>query len=200
MACSAYGAVHIREASGRVFGSSWCLAPWPKQLFERSEWALRAAQLVKAIWKTGSLRISELSHALPGNPDANAKAIQRFLRQVDFHRVVERLFDEAAGFYIGDATEIERPYANRTSYVGRLWDGKTRGFQVFFLAQPYRGRAIPFAFTIYSGKTLQEDQTSRNLEQYRLIGRVEELVGESPLVLDRELGHGGYGDSVRGSP
>ena len=122
-------------------------------LFERSEWALRAARLVKAIWKMNCLRISKLSHALPGNPDANSKAIQRFLRQVDFHKVLERLFDQEAEFYIGDVTEVERPYANRTSYVGRLSDGKTRGFQVFFLAQPYRGRAIPFAFAVYSEKT-----------------------------------------------
>ena len=161
-------------------------------LFERSEWALRAARLVKAIWKVNCLRISELSHALPGNPDANSKAIQRFLRQVDFHKVLERLFDQEAEFYIGDVTEVERPYANRTSYVGRLSDGKTRGFQVFFLAQPYRGRAIPFAFAVYSEKTLQEEQTSRNLEQYRLIGRVKELIGESPLLLDREFSHLGF--------
>lgn len=165
-------------------------------LFEQSEWASKSARLVKAIWKTGSLRISELSHALPGNPDANSKAIQRFLRKVDFHRVLERLFDEAAEFYIGDVTEIERPYAKRTPYVGRLSDGKTQGFQVFFLAQPYRGRAIPFAFSIYSEKTLQEDLTSRNLEQYRLIGRVKELVGESPLVLDREFSHLGFFEAM----
>jgi hypothetical protein len=38
------------------------------------------------------------------------------------------LFQEQAGLVIGDPTEIERWQAWRAEYVGKLKDGKTRGF------------------------------------------------------------------------
>lgn len=110
--------------------------------------------------------------------------------------MLRRLFDEEAPFYIGDVTEVERPYAQKTPYVGRLADGKTLGFQAFFLAQPYRGRAIPFAFSVYSERTLEEEATSRNLEQWKLIGQVKALIGEKPLLLNRELGHLGFFETM----
>jgi hypothetical protein len=51
---------------------------------------------------------------------------------------------EDAEFVIGAPTEIERPHAWKTEYVGKLKDGKTRGFWSLILATPYRGRAIPY--------------------------------------------------------
>lgn len=112
--------------------------------------------------------------------------------------MLRRLFDEEAPFYIGDVTEVERPYAQKTPYVGRLADGKTLGFQAFFLAQPHRGRVIPFAFSVYSERTLEEEATSRNLEQWKLIGQVKALIGEKPLLLDREFSHLGFFETMHG--
>ncbi|MEM4203125.1 MAG: hypothetical protein QXS54_03550 [Candidatus Methanomethylicaceae archaeon] len=54
-----------------------------------------------------------------------------------------RLFCEQAEYVMGDPTEIERPQALKTAYVGTLKDGKTKGFWILLLATPYRGRAIP---------------------------------------------------------
>ena len=57
------------------------------------------------------------------------------------------------------------------------------------VAQPYRGRAIPFAFVTYSERTLGEEGTSRNWEHLRAFGRVRGLMGKKPLVLDREFSY-----------
>jgi len=55
-------------------------------------------------------------------------------------------------------------------------------------AQPYRGRAIPFHFGVYSEATLNEEITSPNLEWRDLMWEIKELVGETPpLVFDREF-------------
>ena len=110
-----------------------------------------------------------------------------------------RLFDEEAPFYIGDVTEVERPYARKTGYVGRLSDGKTLGFWLLVLGQPYAGRAIPFAFVCYSEKTLNQDLTSRNLEHRRLFGQVKKLLGDKPLVLDREFSYLGLFEALEAS-
>jgi hypothetical protein len=104
----------------------------------------------------GSPRLSDISQHMPGSPTANYKAIQRLMAEVDFQEVLLRLFDEEAPFYLADVTEISRRQAKKTSYVGRLSDGKTLGFALLVVAQPYRGRAIPFAFVTYSERTLNE--------------------------------------------
>ncbi len=174
--------------------------PFMAESFERDEHARKAAKLVKAILEAGSLRISDLSQVMPGtSPEANYKAIQRFLNEVDPGEPLLRLFDEDAPFYIGDVTEGERPYAKRTGYVGRLSDGKTLGFWLLVLGQPYAGRAIPFAFVCYSEQTLNRDLTSRNLEQWRLFGRVKRLLGDKPLVLDREFSYLGLFEALEAS-
>ena len=63
---------------------------------------------------------------MPGTPAANYKAIQRFIASVDLKAALRRLFQADAEFVIGDPTEIPRPDANKTSYVGTLKDGETR--------------------------------------------------------------------------
>jgi hypothetical protein len=121
------------------------------------------------------------------------------LHKVDPREPLLRLFDEEAPFYIGDVTEVERPYARKTGYVGRLSDGKTLGFWLLVLGQPYAGRAIPFAFVCYSEKTLNQDLTSRNLEHRRLFGQVKKLLGDKPLVLDREFSYLGLFEALEAS-
>ncbi|MEN2981583.1 MAG: hypothetical protein ABDH20_03015, partial [Thermus sp.] len=61
---------------------------------------------------------------------------------------------------LADLTEVRRQ-AKHTPYVGRLGDGG-RGFWVFTLAQPYKGRAIPVHVGLYSQATLEAEGTSRN--------------------------------------
>jgi hypothetical protein len=162
-----------------------------KEFFDRDEEAKKASLILKGILDAQSPKISDISHAMPGSPEANYKAIQRFIRDRDFKVNLMRLFDEEAPFVIGDPTEISRRQAKKTKYVGRLSDGKTLGFSMLTLACPYKGRALPFAFIIYSEATLSQEETSRNLEHRRLFGQVKELLGDLPLVLDREFSYEG---------
>jgi len=90
---------------------------------------------------------------------------------------------------IGDPTEIERPHAWKTEYVGKLKDGKTRGFWALILATPYRGRAIPCGMVTYSSKTIAQGLDSRNLNHYRAFEGLKDMLGERPLVLDREFSY-----------
>ncbi len=90
---------------------------------------------------------------------------------------------------IGDPTEMARYKAPKTAYVGTLADGQTPGYWLLALSTPFRGRAIPFHFITYSSKTIGEQVTSRNQEHTRCFAAVKELLGERPLVLDREFGY-----------
>lgn len=60
------------------------------------------------------------------------------------------------------------------------------GYWLLALSTPFRGRAIPFHFITYSSRTIGEQVTSRNQEHFRSFAAVRELLGEKPLVLDRE--------------
>jgi len=100
-------------------------------------------------------------------------------------------------------------------------DGKTKGFVALILSTPYRGRAIPCGLVTYSSceplppismasrlqrnqlifssparvrmtsRTISEEELSRNLYHFRAISRIKELLGERPLVLDREFSYEG---------
>lgn len=98
-----------------------------------------------------------------------------------------RLYDPQSPFVLVDPTEMERPQAKKTDYVGRLSDSKTLGFWMVVFAQPYRGRAIPFHFGTYSEATLNEEITSRNIEWREMLLEVKELVGDTPLIFDQEF-------------
>lgn len=126
---------------------------------------------------------------MAGLPAANYKAIQRFMSKVDLKSTLQRFFQEEAEFVIGDPTEIERPQAKKTDYVGPLSDGQTLGYWLLVLATPFRGRAIPFHFVSYSSKTINAQATSRNQEHFRAFSEVKTLLGERPLVLDREFSY-----------
>ena len=133
------------------------------ECFNDSKEADKVANILKGIIDSRSPRISDISQAMRGNPEANYKAIQRFLDSNDTEEALNCLYGEEAPFILADPTDIERRQAKRTEYVGKLKDGKTLGFQVLSLAFPYRGRAIPFHFITYSSKTIGNDSTSRNL-------------------------------------
>ena len=165
-------------------------------LFDREDVADKAGQIIEAILESRSPRLSDISHRMRANPSANYKMIQRFLEQVDPREAVIRLFQEEAPFVIGDPTEIARPQAKKTRYVGTLKDGKTKGFWLLMLATPFRGRAIPCGFVTYSSRTIAEGVTSRNQEHDRAFQSVKYLVGERPLVLDREFSYLGLLDKL----
>ena len=158
-------------------------------LFDEERTVGKAAIIVRALLETRSVRLSAIAEKMPGRPDANYKAIQRFLAQVDLKAILLRLFQEEAEFVIGDPTEIQRPQAKKTAYVGQLADGKTLGYWLLMLATPFRGRAIPFHFITYSSKTIGDQATSRNQEHMRAFADIKALLGERPLVLDREFSY-----------
>jgi hypothetical protein len=118
------------------------LLPFAQELFDRPEQARKAATILWGILAAPSPRLSEVAQAMPRSPQANYKAIQRFLAEVDPREVLLRLWDEEAPFVLADPTEVPRRQARRTDYVGRLADGRTLGFWLL-LARPYKGRALP---------------------------------------------------------
>jgi hypothetical protein len=126
---------------------------------------------------------------MPGKPAANYKHLQRFLATTDPRLILLRLFQVDAPFVIGDPTEMPRPHAWRTSYVGTLKDGKTKGFWLLTLATPFRGRALPFHFVTYSSKTIGDEESSRNLKHLHALTAIKELIGDKPLVFDREFSY-----------
>jgi hypothetical protein len=136
-----------------------------------------------------SPRLSEIARAMGGNEAANYKCIQRFLDDHDPREVLLRLFREQAPFVIGDPTEMPRPQAKHTEYVGTLSDGETSGYWLMVLATPFHGRAIPCSFVSYSSKTINQDATSRNQHHFAAFAQVKQLLGKRPLVLDREFSY-----------
>ena len=122
------------------------LLPFVQDLFDDRAAAAKATQIVNGMLKARSPRLSEIARAMKGNEAANYKAIQRFLEAQDPREVLLRLFREQAPFVIGDPTEMPRPRAKHTEYVGTLSDGETSGYWLLLLATPYHGRAIPCGF------------------------------------------------------
>ncbi len=49
-------------------------------------------------------------------------------------------------------------------------------------------RAIPFHFITYSSQTIRQEATSRNMNHFRALQGLKELIGEKPL-LDREFSY-----------
>jgi len=80
--------------------------------------ARKVAVILKAILQAQSPRISAIAQAMPGNPEANYKTIQRLLARIDPQEALLRLFQAEAPFVLGDPTEMPRPQARKTEYVG----------------------------------------------------------------------------------
>lgn len=160
-----------------------------QQLFIDDHTAQQASEIIEGIMKARSPRLSDIAARMVGNEAASYKRIQRFLQDNDPRDALKSLFNEEAGFVIADPTEIERPHAEQTEYVGTLMDGQTKGFWMLTLATPLRGRAIPFHFLTYSSRTIEDQPSSRNLEHFKAIQEVQQLIGSRPIVFDREFSY-----------
>ncbi len=160
-----------------------------KAIFDDEETAEQAAEIGQAILAARSLRMTDIASHMEGNSAAAYKRIQRFLKRNDPRQVLGRLYQPEAEFMIGDPTEIERAQAWKTEYVGTLKDGETKGFWALMFATPYRGRAIPCGLVTYSSKTIANNMDSRNLNHFRAFASIQDLLGDKPLVLDREFSY-----------
>jgi len=160
-----------------------------QKLFDEPQKAGKASRIIEGILKARSPRLSDISRSMKGQATANYKSIQRFLEQVDPRETLLRLFQNDAPFVIGDPTEIRRPQAEKTEYVGRLNDGQTLGYWLLFLATPYHGRALPCHCVSYSSKIIQTEASSRNQYHFEAFAKIKALLGEKPLVLDREFSY-----------
>ncbi len=158
-------------------------------LFDSEPEARKAATILAGLFEAQSPRLSRIAQKMPGSPDANYKQIQRFLDRADPQAALQRLFQVEAPFVIGDPTEIPRPQARKTAYVGTLKDGETKGFWLLVLATPFRGRALPCSFISFSSRTLAEQVESRNQNHLRAFAEIKDLLGEKPLVLDRDFSY-----------
>jgi hypothetical protein len=140
--------------------------------------------------KAEKIRISRIAANMPGSIEGNYKAVQRFCNRIgadDMEMMLWRAAPNEFDFVIIDPTEIERPEAEKTEYVGRLKDGKTKGYSALIVSVPYKGRAIPIGYTTYSSKTIEQEVSSRNAEQMHLIMRLKEMIGDAAVVADREF-------------
>lgn len=164
-------------------------ASFAKYVFDTPDLAQKAGVILEAILKAQSPRLSDIAQKMPNRPDANYKQIQRFLTQADPPAALLRLFQTDAPFVLGDPTEIPRPQARRTPYVGTLSDGQTPGFWLLTLATPFRGRAIPFSFVTYSSRTIAQEESSRNLKHFQAFATLKGLIGDKPLIADREFSY-----------
>lgn len=149
----------------------------------------QGAEIVKALLEAQSPRLTNIAEKMSGKSDRNYKTIQRFLKYVNVKQLLMRFYREEAEFVIGDPTEMERYRAPKTSYVGTLSDGQTAGYWLMVLSTPFRGRSLPFSFVVYSSKTIGSQCTSRNQEHFRCFEEIKGLLGERPLVLDREFSY-----------
>jgi hypothetical protein len=160
-----------------------------RYVFDEEKLAEQGAVIVKGLLEAQSPRLTNISEKMDGNSSSNYKVIQRFLKKVDLKRLLLRFYQEDAEFVIGDPTEMERYKAPKTSYVGTLSDGKTPGYWLMVLSTPFRGRSLPCSFVVYSSRTIGEQCTSRNQEHFRCFEEVKRLLGNRPLVLDREFSY-----------
>jgi len=117
------------------------LYKFTSSLFDREDQAWKAAMIILGILKARSLRITEVARAIP-KPFFAGPKIYRFLKRAPLKEALLRLLYEDAPFVICDPTEIPRPRARRTPYVGRLKDGKTRGFQLLVFSFPGKGHPV----------------------------------------------------------
>ena len=165
------------------------LSDFLSYLFDDVRTIKKAQAITAGILQARSCRLSDIAREMAGNEAANYKCIQRFVGQTALKQNLLRLYQEEAPFLIGDPTEMPRPEAQKTNYVGTLSDGQTSGYWLLILATPYQGRAIPCHFVSYSSSLIGSEVTSRNRYHYQAFAEIKELLGEKPLVLDREFSY-----------
>jgi len=143
--------------------------PWEQilaRLVEEQKIIPALAEVLQGIYQAGSARWHIACH-MQGRHAAAYKRLQRLVASFDPRSVLARLCLDEAPFVLLDPTEISRPQARKTTYVGRLPEGK-RGFWLLVLATPFRGRALPCGWLTYSSATIAEESTSQPLEVRRL--------------------------------
>lgn len=172
------------------------LLRYMQDLFDDEKTARKAREIIEGLMKARSPRISDIARGMTGKEEANYKKIQRFLASNSPKQALLRLFREDAPFVIGDPTEMPRPQARKSKYVGTLSDGKTSGYWLLVLATPFHGRAIPCHFVSYSSKTINAEATSRNQHHFEAFSEIKDLLGAKPLVLDREFSYLGLMESL----
>jgi hypothetical protein len=165
------------------------LVQFVQLLFDETETVRKAKPIIEGILKARSPRLSDIAREMAGKEGKNYKCIQRFLEKTSPQETLLRLFQESASFVIGDPTEMPRPQAKKTDYVGTLSDGQTSGYWLLVLSTAYHGRSIPCGFVSYSSKTINQEATSRNYHHFEAFAKVKELIGDRPLVLDREFSY-----------
>lgn len=158
-------------------------------LFDDPKAIKKGQAILTGLLKARSCRMSEIAREMPGSESANYKFIQRFVSAGSLKSNLLRLYQEEASFMIGDPTEMPRPTAKKTDYVGKLSDGQTSGYWLLVLATPYQGRAIPCHFVSYSSAIIGAEITSRNRYHFQAFAEVKRLMGDKPLVLDREFSY-----------
>lgn len=89
------------------------LTKFAVRLFE-NQWQ-RAAYILSGPLMAGSIRLSRIARWMEGNPAANYKTIERFLKGEDPRLALKKLFPDGAECVLMDVAEIERPRAGRTS-------------------------------------------------------------------------------------
>lgn len=124
------------------------------ELFDEADVAGQVGEIGEAILAVRSLRLTDIAVEMEGESAAGYKRIQRFLQRADPRLTLWRLFQEDAEFVIRDPTEIERPQAWKTEFVGKLKDRKTRGF--WALTQDQKAAVLLAAFTIFQ-RLIQPD-------------------------------------------
>ena len=122
--------------------------PFLQALFDDPVIARKATLIIAGIMKSRSPRMSDIARGMRGKEGTNYKTIQRFLGDTDPREVLLRLFQEEAAFVIGDPTEMPRPQAKKTEYVGTLSDGESKGYWLMLLAT-----ATKDGYTSGSGST-----------------------------------------------
>lgn len=165
------------------------ISEYMEEIFPDKKAAQQASEIIGGILDGRSPRLSDIAAHMPGSEAAAYKRIQRFVANQEPRQALKLLFNEDAEFVIGDPTEIERAHALKTSYVGTLKDGQTKGFWMLTLATALRGRAIPFHFLTYSSQTFEDQPSSRNLEHFKAIQEIQQLIGDRPIVFDREFSY-----------
>jgi hypothetical protein len=122
------------------------LADFVQSLFDEQRIAQKAAIILKAFLEAQSPRLSMIAEKVAKKADAAYKMIQRFLAECDPCPALLRLFQEEAAFVLGDVTEMPRPGARKTAYVGHIERWQNFGLLAVGLVDTLPWTHHPFSF------------------------------------------------------
>lgn len=91
------------------------LERFTRYLFDQPHEARQAAEILAAILRAQSARMTEIAAKMGGSLDAAYKRLQRFLQRTDPRTALWRLLPDNAPFVLADVTEIPRPQAHKTA-------------------------------------------------------------------------------------